>query len=138
MIIREYKVMVEGNAHAPAIKSDISLSFWGGVRAATGDIEDIHNDLCGENMTGKILCIPYDRGSCSSSGVMLEMIRKGTSPVAVLCIEAEAVLALGPIIGNRMYNRTIAMRAIPEELFHQIPRNSTIAFTDDAILINEE
>ena len=66
------------------------------------------------------------------------MIRKGASPAAILCIEAEAVLALGPIIGNRMYNRTIAMRAIPEELFRQIPENSRITFTNEAIIVDEE
>ena len=137
MIIKDFKVIVEGNVSAPALKSDISLSFWGGVRAVTGMVEDIHNTLCGENLTGKVLCVPYDRGSCSSSGVMLEMIRKGTSPVAVLCIEAEAVLALGPIIGNRMYGRTIAMRTISEELFRKIPRDSRITFTDDAIIVDE-
>lgn len=85
---------------------------------------------------GKVLCVPYDRGSCSSSGVMLEMIRKGTNPAAIVCIEAEAVLALGPIIGNSMYGTTIAMRTISEKLFYELPENCTITFTDDAIIID--
>ena len=135
MILKDFKVIVEGEASGQALVSQTSLSFWGGVRATTGDIEDIHHDLCGENLKGKILCVPYDRGSCSSSGVMLEMIRQGTSPVAILCIEAEAVLALGPIIGNRMYGRSIAMRAIPEEDFKKLPKGCHIQFTEDAIII---
>lgn len=135
MIITDYKVMVEGNVSADAIASQTSLSFWGGVNAASGMIQDVHHSLCGENLTDKVLCIPYDRGSCSSSGVMLEMIRQGTNPCAILCIEAEAVLALGPIIGEKMYGRGIAMRAIPEEYFKQIPEKCKVTFTDDSIVI---
>lgn len=135
MIITDYKVMVDGNVSADAIASQTSLSFWGGVNAASGMIQDVHHSLCGENLTDKVLCIPYDRGSCSSSGVMLEMIRQGTNPCAILCIEAEAVLALGPIIGEKMYGRGIAMRAIPKEYFEQLPEKCKVTFTDDAIII---
>lgn len=135
MIIKDFKFIVEGNPSAEALVSPTALSFWGGVNAATGMIQDVHHSLCGKNLTDKILCISYDRGSCSSSGVMLEMIRQGTNPAGILCIEAEAVLALGPIIGEKMYQRSIAMRTVPEEIFKQIPENCRITFTDDAIVI---
>lgn len=137
MIITEYRVIVEGLADAEALVSDTSLSFWGGVNAATGMIRDVHHNLYGQNLKGKILCIPYDRGSCSSSGVMLETIRQGTNPAGILCIEAEAVLALGPIIGEKMYQRGIAMRTVPEEIFEKIPENCRIRFTEDAIIIED-
>lgn len=77
MKISNYKVMVEGNVTAQALVSAKPLSFWGGVEPSTGMIKDVHHDLCGENLTGKVLCIPFDRGSCSGSGVLFEMIRAG-------------------------------------------------------------
>lgn len=137
MRITDYVEIVEGLADAQALVSDTALSFWGGVNAATGMIQDIHHDLKGENLKGKILCIPYDRGSCSSSGVMLEMIRQGTNPAGILCIEAEAVLALGPVIGEKMYHRGIGMRTVSEEVFACIPKNCKIRFAEDAIIIDE-
>lgn len=137
MKITDYTTIVEGTADAEALVSDTSLSFWGGVNAATGMIQDIHHSLNGQNLTGKILCVPYDRGSCSSSGVMLEMIRQGTNPSGILCIEAEAVLALGPIIGQKMYQRGIAMRTVPEEIFYSIPENCRIQFMEDSIIIEQ-
>lgn len=137
MKITDYGTVVEGIADAEALVSDTSLSFWGGVNAATGMIQDVHHNLNGRNLKGKILCIPYDRGSCSSSGVMLEMIRQGTNPVGILCIEAEAVLALGPIIGEKMYQRGIAMRTISEGVFNMIPENCRIRFTEDAIIVEK-
>lgn len=135
MRITEYTTIVEGCADAQALVSDTSLSFWGGVNASTGMIQDVHHSLNGQNLKGKILCVPYDRGSCSSSGVMLEMIRQGTNPAGILCIEAEAVLALGPIIGEKMYKRGIAMRTVSEEIFKSIPENCRIQFTKEAIII---
>lgn len=137
MTITDYGTVVEGIADAPALVSNTSLSFWGGVNPSTGTIQDVHHDLNGQNLKGKILCVPYDRGSCSSSGVMLEMIRQGTNPVGILCIEAEAVLALGPIIGEKMYQRGIAMRTVSEEVFSRIPENCRIKFTKETIIIEE-
>lgn len=135
MIIKDYKVIVEGNCSAEALVSKTALSFWGGVNAMSGMIQDIHHSLCGQNCKDKVLVISYDRGSCSSSGVMLEMIRQGTNPCAILCIEAEAVLALGPIIGQKMYGRGIAIRTIPEDVFNELPEGCKISFTDDAIIV---
>ncbi len=137
MVIKDFSVVVEGNAKSDALVSQKSLCFWGGVEAATGLIRDIHHELCGKNLTGKILCIPYDRGSVSSSGIMLEMCRQGTNPAAILCIEAEAVLALGPVIGGKMYGNNIPIRTISEDVYKTLPENCKIEFADDAIIITE-
>ena len=63
MIIKDFSVMVPGTVTAEALASNTPLSFWGGVNVETGEIQDVHHDLCTENMAGKVLCIPYDRGS---------------------------------------------------------------------------
>ena len=78
--IKEFKVLLEGNPSAEALVSQEPLSFWGGVDVASGAVLDIHHDLCGENVTGKVLCLPYDRGSCSGSGVLIEMVESGDCP----------------------------------------------------------
>lgn len=135
MKIVDFKVISEGNLKAEALASNTPLSFWGGVDVATGMIQDVHHDLCGENLTGKVLCIPYDRGSCSGSGVIFEMIRQGTNPAGLLCIEAEAVLALGPVIGERVYKRGMPIRTVSEEVLTQIKSGNQIVFTEDAIII---
>ena len=49
--IKEFKVLLEGNPSAEALVSQEPLSFWGGVDVASGDVLDIHHDLCGENVT---------------------------------------------------------------------------------------
>ena len=52
--IKEFKVLLEGNPSAEALVSQEPLSFWGGVDVASGAVLDIHHDLCGENVTGKV------------------------------------------------------------------------------------
>ena len=136
MIIKDFKVMVPGNVRAEAVASAVPLSFWGGVDVETGEIQDVHHDLCKQNMAGKVLCIPYDRGSCSGPGVILEMIRQGSNPAAILCVEAEAVLALGPIIGRKVYGRSMPIRTVSMDSLSQIRSGDTIIFDDDSIRVN--
>lgn len=138
MIIRDYKVIAQGNVEAEALASKVPLSFWGGADVYTGDIQDVHSDLYGKNASGKVLCIPQERGSCSGSGVIFEMIRLGTNPAAILCSEAEAIMALGPIIGKRVYNREMPIRTVPADVLSQIKTGDRIVFTEDSILVNED
>ena len=87
-------------------------------------------------MSGKVLCIPYDRGSCSGSGMIFEMIRQGSNPAALLCVEAEAVLALGPVIGKKVYGRSMPIRTVSAEVLSQIKTGDTITFEEDYIRID--
>lgn len=137
MKITEFGVIATGTMEAEAICSDTPLSFWGGVEVHTGLIQDVHHDLLGEKVTGKLLCIPYDRGSCSGSGIILEMIRQGTNPKGLLCIEAEAVLALGPVIGERVYKRSMPIRTVSAEALKSIKTGDRVIFTNDAIIVEQ-
>ena len=135
--IKDFKILLEGNPQAKALVSHKPLSFWGGVDAATGRIRDVHHDLCDEVVTGKVLCIPYDRGSCSGSGILIEMVKQNTAPAAILCLDAEPVLALGPLIGEKMYGRGMALRNINEADYCKIATGDLLTFKDDCIIIEK-
>ena len=135
MRIEEFEIVAGGTAEGRALTSQTPLSFWGGVDVATGMVQDIHNELNGSCMTGRVLCIPFDRGSCSGSGIMLEMIRRGTNPAALLCVEAEAVLALAPLVGEALYGRTVPIRTVPREVFDCIEDGSAVTLLEDAIVV---
>ena len=113
-------VIVDGTVEGGAISSRVSLSFWGGVDAQSGCIIDRRHDLYGECITGKILFMPQGRGSCSSSGILLEMIRINTAPAAIVTIQTEAVLAAGSIIGRELYNKAIPILTVSQEDFQGI------------------
>ena len=62
-------------------------------------------------------------------------MKVGTAPAALVCIEAEPVLALGPLIGQMMYGRSIAFRTVSKEDYALLKTGAKITFTDDAICI---
>ena len=139
MKLDRYEVMTPGTCTAEAVICSKPLSFWGGVDTTTGRIIDVHHPECGTCISQKVLALPYDRGSCSGSGVMLEMLRLGTAPAGILCVEAEPVLALAPMIGEQLYGRGMPIRTVTETDFQKIPGGRCgISFTEEAIIIDED
>lgn len=129
------KVITGGAASGVALVGKTALSFWGGVDPHSGKIVDVHHDLCGACLSGRVLCIPFDRGSCSGSGVMLEMIRQGTAPAAIVCIEAEPVLAMGSVIGEYLYQRQVAIHTVAAEDLHKLNTGDHLSLDDNTIEI---
>ncbi|MDL2307495.1 DUF126 domain-containing protein [Desulfovibrio sp. OttesenSCG-928-C06] len=126
----ESKMIVEGSASGKALASRKPLSFWGGVNAVNGTIHDVHHDLTGVSLTGNVLCIPYAKGSCSGSGIMLEIIRAKLAPAAIICIEAEPVLSLGSVMGWMLYNRGVPIHTVSKEVFESIKDGDIITVKD--------
>ncbi|WP_262269243.1 cis-3-hydroxy-L-proline dehydratase [Microvirga yunnanensis] len=97
------RTLLTGDAQGSIIATDEPLSFWGGVDPATGNVIDVHHPLCGRNLTGQILFMPTSRGSCTGSGVLLDLILSGRGPAAIVFSEAEDVLTLGALIAAEMF-----------------------------------
>ena len=76
--------LAEGRAAGALLSADVGLSFWGGVDPLTGTIIDRHHSLLGECLAGRVLAIPSGRGSCSGSGVLLELVLNGQAPAVVV------------------------------------------------------
>lgn len=85
------------------------VSFWGGVSAENGVIQDAHHPQHGESLAGKIVLMPTSRGSCSGSGVLLELALNGHAPAALVFREGEGILTLGALIAARMFERPLAI-----------------------------
>ncbi len=138
MKIQNYEVIVSGNAAGKALVSPLPLSFWGGVNPATGVIIDVHNPLQGTCLAGRVFCLPQVKGSCTGSAVLLELIRAKVSPAAILCLEAEPIIVVSPIISKKIYGIDLPIRKITQEQFQQIQDGCSIRLTEEAILIGED
>lgn len=104
--------LVPGDARGELAVSTVPLSFWGGFDATSGRVTDVRHDLCGQSLTGKVLVIPASRGSSSSSGVLLESIRLGTCPAAIISQVAEPILAIASIIAREIYGRWVPVATL--------------------------
>ena len=99
------RVLVAGAGTGKVLRLEEPLSFWGGVDPATGRIIDRRHARCGESVAGRVLVMPYGRGSSSSSSVLLEGVRLGTAPAAVVLRELDGILALGAAVARELYEQ---------------------------------
>lgn len=100
-------LVLPGSAQGPVLAADEPLSFWGGVDPATGTVIDVHHPLAGQCLTGAVLVLPGTRGSCSGSGVVLDLTLSGRAPAALVFSDPEDVATLGALIAGRMFGRTL-------------------------------
>lgn len=100
------RVLVAGAGVGRVLRLEEPLSFWGGVDPVTGRIVDRRHPRCGESVSGRVLALPWGRGSSSSSSVLLEGVRLGTAPAAVVLRELDGILALGAAVAGELYERS--------------------------------
>ena len=113
--------ILRGSAEGEILASDTPLSFWGGFDPDTGDVIDRRHPLAGQNARGRVLVIPSGRGSCSGSGVLLEAIRNGTAPAAIVTSRVDPIIGLGAILGDELYATYPVMATVTDvelELLH--------------------
>ncbi|WP_053150660.1 aconitase X [Pseudomonas sp. Pf153] len=116
----EGRCLVEGAAQGTLLFADVSLSFWGGVDPATGEVIDRHHPLSGERLGGRVLAIPGGRGSCTGSSVMMELISNGHAPAALVLAEADEILTLGVLVAEVIFQRTLPVVCVGREAFDRL------------------
>ena len=79
-----------------------AISFWGGVDPATGRIADVRHPDYGAGISGRVVFLPATIGSSSASAVLLELVRNGRAPAALVLHEPDAILLLGLIVAREM------------------------------------
>ncbi|MCX8568965.1 MULTISPECIES: aconitase X [Hyphomicrobiales] len=122
-----------GAASGPVIASREALSFWGGVNPATGSVIDVHHPLHGTCLTGSILMMPSSRGSCTGSGVLLDLVLTGRAPAALVFSEAEDVLTLGALIASELFGKPLPVLRLAPEAYEALSRAKSASITDAAI-----
>ena len=121
--------ILAGDAAGPVIATEAGLSFWGGVDPATGAVIDAHHPLHGRVLTGAILAMPTSRGSCTGSGVLLDLALSGRGPAALVFREAEDVLTLGAMIAARMFGHALPVLRLTGAAFAALARARTARVT---------
>jgi len=111
-VVVPVRTIIGGQAEGDALVTPHSLTFWGGIDPARAVIIEAQHELCGQTVAGKVLVFPQGAGSSSGCGVLMEMLRCGNNPAAMINIETEAVLALGPIIARELYGRSFPIVSV--------------------------
>jgi len=113
--IIQARAVIAGEAAGKLLVSPEPLSFWGGYDYHTGEIIDRRHSLIGQIAAGRVLVLPFTRGSSTTTQVLLEAIRAGTAPAAIVSTEADSFLALASIVAQEMYGRTLPILVLSAE-----------------------
>lgn len=119
--------IVAGDGRGAALVCDEPLSFWGGVDPETGEVIDRRHPWSGERVSGRILVLPYGRGSCSASGVLLEAVRNGTGPAGIVVSRVDPILGLGSILADELLGRPIPVILLADAERYRIKTGDRIA-----------
>jgi len=132
------KPVVRGSATGVALVTDEPLSFWGGYDHQTGEITDRRHPLSGQNAAGRILVVPFTRGSSTTTAVLLEAIRADTAPAGILTTNVDSFFALASIVADVMYQSPIPIVAIGSADFSALKSGDTIRIMDDGHIVVTE
>ncbi len=131
------RVVSAGRAQGEVVYTDEPLSFWGGYSAREGKIIDTRHALYGQHVAGKILVLPGARGSSTGSGILLEAIRLGSAPAALVLRQADAILALGAIVGRELYDKALPVVVVTEADFARLHKATHAAINERGEIVFE-
>jgi predicted aconitase with swiveling domain len=134
------QALIPASASGRALVSSEALSFWGGYDQHTGEIIDRRHPLSGQVAAGRVLAVPSTRGSSTTTAVLLEAVRSGAAPAAILTRERDPFLALAAIVAEVMYAVKLPVVMLSPQDFSglrdgdwlQIEEDGTIAVTRPA------
>jgi len=115
------RIISEGSVEGFALVSKQNFSFSHGIDPYTGNICDKLHDWIGENINDKILFFPFGKGSLAGGLWLLEAVRLGNIPKAIINLEMDPIIASGIILADLLYNiKILALDRLGENMFNLI------------------
>ena len=129
------KPVIAGRAEGTALVSEQPLSFWGGLNPQTGEITDRRHDRAGAVVTGRVFVFPTGKGSSTASAILLESIKAGTAPAAIINHTTDPMLALAAIIADELYQKSLPIVVLPEDELRTLREGDQIAIEPDGTVL---
>jgi predicted aconitase with swiveling domain len=121
------RALVAGTAEGEALVTGEALSFWGGYDFHTGEIIDKHHPLAGVRAAWRILAVPFSKGSSTTTAVLLEAVRAGTAPAAIVTTGVDSFFALASIVADVMYGKPFPVIALDAVDFARLVTGDRLA-----------
>jgi len=131
------RAIVAGAAEGEALVSAEPLSFWGGFDFQTGTIIDRHHPLMGARASGLVLVVPFSKGSSTTTAVLLEAVRAGTAPAAIVTTGTDAFFALASIVAETMYGRSFPVIALDSPDFALLRTGDRVRIERDGTIYSD-
>lgn len=131
MKVADARVLVAAAGVGPLLRLRAPISFWGGVDPVAGTVADPRHPDHGRSIAGTVLLVPAAVGSSSSSAIMLELLREGTAPAAIVLGRADAILALGAVVGRELGYAPISIVELSPEALGGVADGDIVRIDED-------
>lgn len=127
------EAVVPGVAEGEVLVSTEPLSFWGGYSGQTGEIIDRRHPLSGRNAAGKILVLPFTRGSSTTTAIFLEAVRAGVAPAGLVMDRPDVFLTLASVVAEEMYGQVVPIVALDADDFAALTSGSRLRIENETL-----
>lgn len=134
MAVIQGKVVLPGAAVGPLLRLEGPISFWGGIDPDSGAVSDPRHPQHGQSIRGTVLVLPSTIGSSSSSAIMLELLRNGNAPAALVLGNVDAIMTLGVIVGQEMGYGSIPVMALEPAEIARLPNGGEASLDETGVL----
>lgn len=107
--------VVQGIARGAALVTRQPMCLYDSLDPKSGRIVNRRHELYGKNVSRKILIFPRGTGSSTSAATILEAARCNKAPKAIINMETEPIIAVGAILAEKLYGKTIPIVHRPEK-----------------------
>lgn len=128
------EIVIPGEFEGELLVSTAPLSFWGGYDQYTGEIIDRRHPLSGKIAANKILAIPFTIGSSTTTAILLEAIRVGKAPSAIITTTRDHFMSLASIVADELYKKPIPIIKISEEDFSNLKNGQTLKISKESTI----
>lgn len=126
--------LIPGAAQGELLVSPEPLSFWGGYDQHSGEIIDRRHPLSGQVAAGKVLAVPFSRGSSTTTAVLLEAILNGTAPAALITRGVDSFFALAAVVAEEVFQRTLPVATLEPEAFDSLQSGRWLTLAEDGTI----
>lgn len=120
--------LIAGDASGEILLSRRAFTFAHGVDPSSGNVTDVHSDIRGENVKGKVLFYPFGKGSTTASAWFLETARQGNLPAAIVTESTDLSAVIGSTLAKIVYGRGIPVASsFPKELYSSIKKGKRVS-----------
>ena len=107
-VILKGRGITGGTAEGDALVTDMAFSFGHGLDTMTGELTDTEiRDWLGQNVKGKVLVFPYGKGTSSGGLYIMQAVKRGNAPAAVINVKTDPICATGFILAEMLYDKKI-------------------------------
>ncbi len=128
-------ILVAGVATGSLLFSKEPLSFWGGYDSESGELIDRRHPLSGQIAACRVLALPATRGSSTTTAVLVEAIRQGTGPAALVTRGPDTFLALACIVAREMYGSNPPVVSLEPDEFDRLEGAAEVRIDEDGVFV---